>query len=95
MANVVKKIYIDSRFSEPDSASNTDFKYNLADSVHISNNTKMFVTDVCIPRTWYTIELFSHNLPVRVKNDTANRYHDCKIQLARKKLDITNISKES
>ena len=48
MANVVRKICIDSRFTDPSSRSNCDFRVNLNDSVHIPDNTKMFVTDVCV-----------------------------------------------
>jgi len=81
MANIVKKICIDSRFADPSSRSNTDFRYILNDSVHISDHTKMFVTDVCIPRTWYTIEYFNQNLLVRVKNKILNTETDYKIKL--------------
>jgi len=94
MANVAKKIYIDSRFSEPDSTSNTDFKYNLVDSVHIPDNTKMFVTDVCIPRTWYTIEYFNHNLLVRMRNDKTKVVTDYKIQLSHKNYTLQTLAQE-
>jgi len=81
MANIVKKICIDSRFADPSSRSNTDFRYILNDSVHISDHTKMFVTDVCIPRTWYTIEYFNENLLVRTRNTITEVVTDYKIQL--------------
>ena len=51
-----KKIYIDSRFRTPDSVSASNFKVELPYTLHMPENTVFFVTDVCIPNVWRTIE---------------------------------------
>jgi hypothetical protein len=51
-----KKIYIDSRFKTSDSASHTDFKYDLGMSVNMPDGAHFYVDDVNIPNSWYSIE---------------------------------------
>ena len=55
----VKQVYIDSRFRTTDSASNSDFKFNLKEPLELPDNTVCYVDDMSIPHTWRTIE--SHN----------------------------------
>ena len=55
----VKKVYIDSRYKSNDSVSNSDFKFELKESLDLPDNTVCYVDDICIPHTWRTIE--SHN----------------------------------
>ena len=55
----VKKVYVDSRFRNTDSASNSDFKYELKEALELPDNTVCYVDDISIPHTWRTIE--SHN----------------------------------
>ena len=55
----VKKVYVDSRFRANDSASNSDFKFELNETLDLPDNTVCYVDDICIPHTWRTIE--SHN----------------------------------
>ena len=52
----LKKIYIDSRDRTPDSKSASNFKIELPYTVQMPENTVFFVTDVCIPHVWNTIE---------------------------------------
>ena len=52
----LKKIYIDSRDRTADSKSSSSFKIELPYTVEIPDNTVFFVTDVCIPNVWQTIE---------------------------------------
>ena len=52
----LKKIYIDSRDRTPDSVSSSNFKITLPYTVHMLENTIFFITDVCIPNVWKTIE---------------------------------------
>ena len=52
----LKKIYIDSRDRTPDSNSASKFKIQLPYTVQMPENTVFFVTDVCIPHVWKTIE---------------------------------------
>ena len=55
----VKKVYVDSRFRTDDSLSNSDFNFELKESLNLPDNTVCYVGDICIPHTWRTIE--SHN----------------------------------
>ena len=52
----LKKIYVDSRDRTPDSKSASNFKIELPYTVQMPENTVFFVTDVCIPHVWNTIE---------------------------------------
>jgi len=52
----LKKIYIDSRDRTPDSKSSSNFKIELPYTVQMPENTIFFVTDVCIPHVWTTVE---------------------------------------
>jgi hypothetical protein len=61
----IKKVYIDSRFKTPDSKSNSEFKYELAQSIQLPDNCCCFVDDVIIPVSWYNIDENSKNLYVR------------------------------
>ena len=91
MANSIKKLCIDSRFSAPGSKGNADFRYVLTESIHIPDNMAMYVTDVCIPRSWYTIEYFNENLYFRhFKPD--NTFNDYRVQLPRRNYDINSLA---
>ena len=52
----LKKIYIDSRDRTVDSKSASNFKIELPNTVQMPDNTVFFVTDVCVPHVWKTIE---------------------------------------
>ena len=58
----IKKIYIDSRFKTSDSASQTDFKIDLPSTLYLPDNTGLFITDISIPVSWYTIDSGRNNL---------------------------------
>jgi len=51
----IKKIYVDSRHKTVDSESDINFKYELAVSLHMPQNACFYITDVCIPHVWRTI----------------------------------------
>ena len=55
----VKNAYIDSRCKNNDSESNSDYNFELKESLGLPDNTVCYVDDICIPHTWRTIE--SHN----------------------------------
>ena len=42
----VKKIYIDSRYENNDSESNSDFKFELKESLDLPDNTVSYVDDI-------------------------------------------------
>ena len=52
----IKKVYIDSRFKTKDSTSNSDFKYELVESIQIPDTCVCFIDDVIIPVSWYNID---------------------------------------
>ena len=52
----VNKIYIDSRQSTSDTQNSSSFKIELDRSYKLPNDTAFFITDVCIPHSWMTVE---------------------------------------
>ena len=57
----VKKIYIDSRHSTSDTQNSSNFKIELDRSYKLPNDTVFFITDVCIPHSWMTVETGSND----------------------------------
>ena len=51
-----KKIYIDTHFKTLDSASNSQFKIELPETLTLPHNTIFYVDNISIPHSWYTIE---------------------------------------
>ena len=56
MALPCKKLYVDTAFKTPDSRSNSDFRFELPESLTFGENTGFYICDVGIPHSWYTIE---------------------------------------
>lgn len=54
--NPVNKIYIDTKFKTNSSTSNSNFKIELPETVSLEDNVKMFIDDVSMPHSWYTVE---------------------------------------
>jgi len=52
----VKKIYIDTHYKTTDSISNSQFKWELPETLTLPHNTIFYVDDINIPHSWYTIE---------------------------------------
>lgn len=52
----IKKLYIDSRLKTADSVSDSNFKIDLPYVIQLPPNTVFFITDVCIPHVWKTVE---------------------------------------
>ena len=52
----IKKLYIDSRNKTVDSVSDSNFKFELPQSIHMPHGASFIITDVCIPNVWRTIE---------------------------------------
>ena len=61
----IKKVYIDSRFRTADSASNSDFKFELSQSIQLPANCVCYVDDIQIPHSWYSIEDFNNKMYFR------------------------------
>ena len=58
----VKKIYVDSKYKTPDSISDSNFKFQLPQTCFMPEDTKFFISDVCIPFSWYTVNSFNNKL---------------------------------
>ena len=58
----IKKVYIDSRYKTNDSVSNSDFKFELKETLDLPDNTVCYIDDICIPHTWYSIEDYNNKL---------------------------------
>ena len=78
----VKKIYIDSKNRTADSASSTNFKIDLVESLTMPEDCVFQVADVIVPHTWYLISnARDHNLYLReyrdlvVENNSVTRNH--------------------
>ena len=52
----ITKVYIDSRFKTKDSKSNSDFKYELVESIQLPDKCAAYVDDVIILVSWYNID---------------------------------------
>ncbi len=51
----VKKIYLDSHFKTNDSVSESDCKFQLRETFTFPDNTIMFLDDIAIPHSWYSV----------------------------------------
>ena len=58
----VKKIYVDSKYKTGDSVSDSNFKFQLPQTCFMPEDTKFFISDVCIPFSWYTVNSFNNKL---------------------------------
>ena len=61
----IKKVYIDSRFKTKDSKSNSEFKYELVESIQLPDKCVAFIDDVIIPVSWYNIDENNRYLYIR------------------------------
>jgi len=56
MALPCKKVLIDTVWKTASSRSNSDFLFELPESLTMPDNCVFYVDDVCVPHAWYTIE---------------------------------------
>ncbi len=68
----VKKVYIDTKYKTKDSISNSNFKYELPQTMFMPENTVFYVDDVAIPHSWTTVESFNDKLYFRVIGQAVN-----------------------
>ena len=62
MPTTINKICVDSRFRSFDSPSTSNFKIELKENILIPENYGAVITDICIPRSWYTVEYNNNKL---------------------------------
>ena len=58
----ILNIYIDSRHKTRDSASNSDFIFQLTETISTPPNCVCYIDDIIIPHTWYGIEYYNNKL---------------------------------
>ena len=83
----VKKIYVDSKYKTIDSVSDSNFKFQLPQTCYMPDDTKFFISDVCIPHTWNTINDFNSKLYLRISytgGSLAGIRYDCILDLDQK-----------
>ena len=71
----IKKIYVDSKYKTSDSISSTDFSIQLNETLYMPDNACFYVSDVCIPHSWYTCESGVNNkfyLQIKFNNVTSD-----------------------
>ena len=68
----IKKVYIDTKYKTKDSISNSNFKYELPQTMFMPENTVFYVDDVAIPHSWATVESFNDKLYFRVIGQAVN-----------------------
>ena len=51
-----KKIHIDNKYATEDSVSTSNFKVQLPQTCQLPDNCVLYITDVCIPHSWKTVE---------------------------------------
>jgi len=64
----IKKVYIDSRYKTNDSASNSDFKFELKEQIEAPDNTVCYIDDISIPHSWYSVEDYNNRLYIQYEN---------------------------
>ena len=58
----IKKVYVDSKYKTEDSISDSDFKFELGQSITLPDDAKFFISDCCIPHSWRTVEYWNNKL---------------------------------
>ena len=52
----IKKLYIDTKYKNRESVSNSNFKIDLPQTLYFPDNSVFYIDDISIPHSWYTIE---------------------------------------
>ena len=52
----IKKLYIDTKYKNRESISNSNFKIDLPQTLYFPDNSVFYIDDISIPHSWYTIE---------------------------------------
>ena len=65
----INKVYIDSRTKTKDTNLNSDFKYELLESIQLLDTCVSFIDDIIIPVSWY-------NIGENIKYIYVRRYQD-------------------
>lgn len=91
----INKILIDSRFKTRASASSSDFKVELSETVMLREGVGACITEVHIPHTWYTIEeSVNDRLYVRYVSEVSSQPVDKILSLSARNYDIQSLLAE-
>ena len=74
MSLPVKKIYVDSRMKTIDSNSDSDFKFELSQSLTLPKNTTCYIDDITIPHSWYNVDTTNNRLYVYANHGADSIY---------------------
>jgi len=74
MSLPVKKIYVDSRMKTIDSNSDSDFKFELSQSLTLPKNTTCYIDDITIPHSWYNVDTTNNRLYVYANHGANSIY---------------------
>ena len=74
MSLPVKKIYVDSRMKTNDSNSDSDFKFELTQSLTLPKNTTCFIDDITIPHSWYNVDKKNNRLYIYANHGSDSTY---------------------
>ena len=66
----IKKVYVDSKYKTEDSISDSDFKFELGQSITLPDDAKFFISDCTIPHSWKTVEYWNNKLYLKMIDDT-------------------------
>ena len=75
MSLPVKKIYVDSRMKTKDSVSDSDFKFELAQSLTLPKNTTCFIDDITIPHSWYNVDITNNKIYMYANHGTESTFY--------------------
>ena len=75
----IKQVYIDSRFKTKDSKSNSNFKFELKQTIQLPDNCVAYIDDIIIPHTWRTVEEFNNKIYMREYDTTIGLLTDDRI----------------
>jgi hypothetical protein len=64
----IKKIYVDSRYRASNSISNSDFKFELKEQIDVPDNTFLYIDDISIPHSWYSLEEYNNRLYIQYES---------------------------
>ena len=74
MSLPVKKIYVDSRMKTKDSKSDSDFRFELSQSLTMPKNATCYIDDITIPHSWYNVDFTNNKLYMYANHGTNSTF---------------------
>ena len=92
MPGIINKIYIDSRFRTFDSKSSSNFKIELKEYYLVLDNYGAVITDITLPRSWYTANENNNKLYLRLQKIAGGTTTDYIVTIPPKNYDINTLA---